>query len=655
MALADLFKRPAKQVPPPREEGASPSGGVTPAKARAIDKDTIAEAIKTLQEYKAAKGPLEDRIVKDEEWYRLSHWGLMRQKQATSVAEQRPEPTSAWLFNTLAHKHADAMDNYPEPNILPREPNDQKSASLLSSVLPVVLEQNDFEETYADAWWYKLKHGTACYGVFWDKERENGLGDIAVRRIDMLNVFWEPGITDIQQSRNVFIVDLVSNDMLEAEYPEMEGKTRGDAIAVARYLYEDDYTAKDKSVVVDWYYKTKEEDGRTLLQYCKFCGSTVLFASEGNPEYPDGWYSHGMYPIVFDVLFPEEGTPVGFGYISITRDPQMYIDKLNQVLLENAMMVTKARYFVSERTDMNVDEFMDWSKPLVRVQGELTDERIRQIKVDQLPAIYLNLLQFKIDELKETSANRDFSQGGSGAGVTAAAAIAALQEAGNKTSRDMIAASYRSYSKVCNLAIEMMRQFYDEVRHFRIVAPHGELIFEAFSNSGIKDQPTPAPAPGMEEMVRRPVFDVRVKPQKRSPYSRMSQNEMAKEMYSMGFFDPMRADQALGALEIMEFEGKDKVIERVQQGQTLMAIIQQMQAEMQKMAMVIDGLSGGRLSSGQQEQSPHGASPPATDTGGGKSLASKVDEAGKANMTAYGERLAKNAQPDPQSGGKVGV
>ena len=82
MALADLFKRPAKQVPPPREEGASPSGGVTPAKARAIDKDTIAEAIKTLQDYKAAKGPLEDRIVKDEEWYRLSHWGLMIKKKA---------------------------------------------------------------------------------------------------------------------------------------------------------------------------------------------------------------------------------------------------------------------------------------------------------------------------------------------------------------------------------------------------------------------------------------------------------------------------------------------------------------------------------------------------------------------------------------------
>ena len=165
----------------------------------------------------------------------------------------------------------------------------------------------------------------------------------------------------------------------------------------------------------------------------------------------------------------------------------------------------------------------------------------------------------------------------------------------------------------------------------------------------------PAPAPGREEMVRRPVFDVRVKPQKRSPYSRMSQNGMAKEMYGMGFFDPMRADQALGALEIMEFEGKDKVIERVQQGQTLLNVIQQMQAEMQKMAMVIDGLSGGKLSAGQRGQPAPGGSPPAADTGGGKSLASKADEAGKATMTAYGEKLAKNAQPDPQSGGKVGV
>ena len=53
--------------------------------------------------------------------------------------------------------------------------------------------------------------------------------------------------------------------------------------------------------------------------------------------------------------------------------------------------------------------------------------------VPTMPTVALNVLEMKIDELKETSSNRDVSQGSSSGGVTAAAAIAALQEAGNKT------------------------------------------------------------------------------------------------------------------------------------------------------------------------------------------------------------------------------
>ena len=59
-----------------------------------------------------------------------------------------------------------------------------ETAKTLSSILPVVMEYNDFEQTYSDEWWEKLKHGTAVYGVFWNAEKENGLGDIDITTID---------------------------------------------------------------------------------------------------------------------------------------------------------------------------------------------------------------------------------------------------------------------------------------------------------------------------------------------------------------------------------------------------------------------------------------------------------------------------------------
>lgn len=656
MALLDKFRRPAPAAAPtpmqPPADVALTTMRPTPTDV-VIDAARLAEATKTLQDYKAAKADLEARIVSDEEWWRLNHWEMMRTRaQSADATKQRPEPTSAWLFNTLINKHADAMDNYPEPNVLPRESSDEASSKILSAILPVVLEQNKFENVYRQAWWAKLKHGTAPYGVFWDNQRENGLGDIATQYIDILKIFWEPGIANIQQSRNLFVVDVVPNDVLKEQYPE-QFKRGGTTVAVEKYRTVDEKSAlDDTSVVVDWYYR-QQIGGRTVLQLCKFVGSDLLFASEGNPAFPDGWYGHGQYPVVFDVLFPEEGSPYGFGFISVTRSPQAYIDKLSQVFLENAMMASRPRFFASNSTGINEQEFLDWTKPIIHVEGQIAEERLVPLKVEQIPGSAFNIYQQKIDELKETSANRDFSQGGAGGGVTAAAAIAALQEAGNKTSRDMISASYMAYSEVCYQCIELMRQFYDETRSFRVVGEAGMMQFMTFNNTAIREQQQPPSAPGMEPMFRKPVFDIRIKPQKRNPYSRMAQNELAKELYGLGFFDPQRAEMTLGALELMEFEGKDKVVARVQQGQTLLMQLQQMQAEMQKMAMIIDQLTGGRLSGGQPQQEGGKSAPAGKSAGGGQSLGGKVADAQGANMTAYGDKLAKNAVPSPDQGGKV--
>ena len=111
-----------------------------------VGEKEIARAIDLLTEYKKGKTMLERRVVDDELWWELRHWEVMRRgRDRCKEPEVRAEPTSAWLFNAIVNKHADAMDNYPEPVVLPRERSDEESARVLSSILPVVLEYNDFE------------------------------------------------------------------------------------------------------------------------------------------------------------------------------------------------------------------------------------------------------------------------------------------------------------------------------------------------------------------------------------------------------------------------------------------------------------------------------------------------------------------------------
>ena len=611
-----------------------------------IGAQELSEALGTLNRYKAGKANLEQRVISNERWWQLRHWEILRTKYPEAPEASGPEPTSAWLFNAILNKHADAMDNYPEPVCLPREQSDEKSAQTLSSILPVVMEANGFEETYSENWWEKLKHGFCIYGVLWDAQKENGLGDIAISRVDPLNIFWEPGIEDIQDSRNLFTVSLVDTDLLEEEYPQFQGKIGGNDFLTAQYQYDDTVDTSGKTAVIDWYYK-KRVGGRTVLHYAKFIDAEhLIFSSENEGEaYADGWYADGEYPFVIDTLFPEKGTPAGFGYIAIAKDPQLYIDKLWGNILETSMMGSKRRYFASESLNINEEEFLDWRKPIVHVSGEINENRLREIVTRPLDAIYANVAQMKIDELKETSSNRDVSNGGTSSGLTAAAAIAALQEAGNKASRDMIGAGYRADVKISKLCIERMRQFYDVARTFRIT---NEMPYEyaAIGQDALGDRATGWNDAG-EQTFRRPIFDIKIKAQKKNPFSRAEQNERAKELYSLGFFSPEKAQESMIALNMMDFEGIDKIRSQVNEGATLYNVVQQQSEQLQKALEVIAQLTGQDLGGGQA-----GGSTPQGDDGshaaassGGSSIESAETDAQSA-QTPYMQRLAARSRPD---------
>lgn len=552
----------------------------------------VLKAQKTLEEYKRGKAHLENRVVDNEQWYKLRHW----EQAGKSANPGDPEPTSAWLLNCIANKHADAMDNYPEPVVLPREEGDRKTAQVLSSILPVILEEQRFEDTYDQMWWRKLKSGTGVLAVMWDKNAQNGLGDVAIRSVDLLSIYWEPGVNDINESRNIFVVTLQDNDLLEQAYPQLKGKLVGMPDA-RRYIYDDDVNTNDKSVVVDWYYKVRSGTV-TLLHYCKFCGDQVLYASEDDPSTAQsGFYAHGRYPFVFDTLFRVEGSPAGFGWLDVCKSPQMYIDKMGQVILKHSIMAARPRWFSREDGGVNEAEYADWNRDFVHYSGANPNESIMPIQVPEMSSIYATILQTKVDELKETSGNRDFSQGGTSSGVTAASAIAALQEAGSKLSRDMLRSSYRAFQDVCYLALELIRQFYTEERKFRITGENGEEQFIGFSNRMIAPS-----AQGVEYGVDlgmgQPVFDIKVRAQKRNAFSTLSQNEMAKEFYSAGFFDPARADQALAALEMMDFEGKAQVQMRIGQNGG-------MYQQLMQLTQIVNQLTGGALAQG----TPGGGTP----------------------------------------------
>lgn len=532
-----------------------------------IGEEQLRQFTAVLKEYQGALKHTKSRIVASENWWKLRNT-VEEQKESTIGTDGSFTSKSGWLHNVIVAKHADAMESYPEPNILPREVGDRAEAQKLSSIIPCILEQNHFEQTYSDVMWQKMKTGTGVYKILWDKSKLNGLGDIAIERVNLLNLYWEPGVTDIQASRFFFHPELMDKDLLLQRYPQLQDKLKGNTMVNTKFLYDDTVDTANKATVIEVYYH-KYVNGKKTLQYCKYVEDVVLYATENEQDYAErGLYDHGLYPYVFDALYPIEGSPCGYGYVDVCRSPQTEIDMMKNAFIKSSQVGAIPRFFSRQGCNVNEEEFLNLRNPIIHVAGNVDDTAIRQVDFRPLDGVYVNLMDRTIQELRETSGNTETSTGNVSSGVTAASAIAALQEASGKGSRDSTLTSYRAYSRIVEICIELVRQFYDMPRQFRIIGQYGMEQFVSYSNSGIQPQYQGNDF-GQDMGYRLPVFDIKVSAQKKNVYTKISQNELAMQFFKMGFFNPQATDQALMCLDLMEFDGKDTVMQKVAQNGTM--------------------------------------------------------------------------------------
>lgn len=640
-------------------KGQSVPGGVS-AEGRIMSKERLNSAMNTLLRYRAGKASVNRRIINAQEWWKLNNWQQIKLQFGHISTDAAPKSTG-WLWNSIVGKHADAIDSYPEPIILPRAQDDKDEAKKLSSIIPVILKMNGFEDTYSQAMWQKMQEGTGAYGVFWDNTKLGGLGDISIKKINMLNLYWEPGIKDIQDSRNLFYVTYEDIDELQEAYPELQGQAANMKLFIDKYKTDDNIDMDNKAVVVDWYYK-KRTGGRTILHYCKFVGENCLYSSEEMAQQPGpdgmpndlsmGYYHDGEYPFVLDPLFPVEGSPAGYGYIDIGVGEQTGLDLLDDAMTINTLMHAIPRYFERKDSGINKEQFMNWREPIVTAGVNLGKDSLLPVEVPDIGSGAFNMLQHKVDAIKFITGNTDVNNGGVPSGVTAASAIAALKEDSGRSSKDSTKAAYRSYTKIINMVIERIRQFYQIPRVFRIIGQENmQETFETYSNVNLQTQMIQN-LQGQEPGMRMPVFDIDVRAQRENAYTQMAQNELGVQFWGMGLFNPQMTDQAIMLLDMMEFKGKDELKRRIMEQGTLRdTLVQVAQIALQlatqydpmaaeQLAQIINGISMDLgMQTGGGMKAPKGGTAPSDE------MSAPHDPRESAIVRRAGERAANASRP----------
>ena len=563
-----------------------PSG--TPRRHRRplpVGRAEILRARAKLDAFKAAKGELNRVIRFNEQWYRQRHMDYVKfpeggTEAAVGKGRKDPiEPVSAWLFNSIQHFHADHMDSYPRANVLPRERGDELEAAKLTRILPPLLDRIGFEAVYSRAGWTKGIQGWSVYSVLWDKEGNGGRGEISVRPVKLLNLYWDMEADELDASSDLFYLHERDREELIREYPRLATLPAADDLC-ERHEGNADTTLPPKVTVVDWYYKRKNKRGRRVLHFCQFAGDVLLYASENEPAYAErGFYDHGRYPFVVDVLYPMEDQVQGFGKVAVGASKQAYIDILSRAILKNALWGAVPRYFAKKGHGFNPSDFLDLGNKLVEVEGD-PREYLMRVDVGSLDGNVLHLKDSMVEELRETTNVRDVSTGSAPGGVTAASAIAALQEAAGKTGRDSNRTSFRAFREIVTMIIELIRQFYTDTHYFRVMGEEqGRMEYVGVDNRTLR------------ERERGALFDLEITAERSSSYTRMAQNELMLSFFSAGFFDPAMADRAIACLRMMDFSGKEELIRMLTENDRRQELLGAVLGELRAMAEAYDTLS----------------------------------------------------------------
>lgn len=544
-----------------------------PAYTGAIAPEFKSKAMKAYDEYKGEKEILKNSIIENYKWYKRQH-GLRY-----DIEKNQPKSTTEYIFNAIENKYADALDNYPEASVLEREASDFKTAEILSKVLPIQLELSNFKKAYKENWRRKMKTGTGVYFIDFDRD----IGEIVINSVNVLSFFADFNIGDIQKSEFVFITRAESNVELKAKYPKFSALFEGDCTLET---VEGSKALKDRTEIIDCYYKKYEKDEsgklKTYVHMMKIARDVIIDASEDIAGYEKGLYTHGKYPFVLDVMYPNEDCPFGFGVVDVVKGIQEYIDKLDASVEKNTMIASKIRYIVKDNCGIDVEKLADLNEDFIPSAGGDLNEGVRELQGKSLPAYVTNYRDRKIEELKEVIGNRDFQQGGNAGGVTSGSAIELLQRSGEKMSRATIDDSYDSYRDICVMVIELMRQFFDSERVYRVIGDDGEREYISFSGADLLTKD----AFGFPDDEKPMYFDVSITAQKSNPYTKQGNNATMTQLWELGVFNPQNLESSIILIKNMQFDGKEKILQDLQK--KLEEVKQQQQPQEEMVAVPIN-------------------------------------------------------------------
>lgn len=496
-------------------------------------------AYRLFTEFRAAYAAEWKRLEMCERLYRGDHWFDVPEGN-----RRDPRPVTPVIQSTVENIQSELLDRVPEAVIAPECARDREVAAVIEAVIRQNHDADSYIRTYRNVTHDLLVGGYAVQEVGYDDTLNGGMGGAFIRYVDARSILFDPLVTDFRDGRAVFKIALRTREWIEAHFPDRAPFLTQDAFSVPDAVEDGTMHAdrRDAMLMIEyWWREYDAETGTYRVHMAQIAGNTVL--CDSRDVKPEGYFAHGMYPFVLTPLFVRKGSCLGYGIVDMFAKQQQYADKLDQIVLKNALMASHNKLLVTESSGFDIDDLRDWSKDVHR--GENLNG-VTWFSTPPLPAYIIDYIRGMRETIKQESGANDFSRGTVTGGVTSAAAIASLQEMSNKRARMMARQLHEAFRDAVRMEIEVEREFSFFTRTVTIEVD-GEAKETTFESAMLMH-----PAAGNLAV---PIeFVISVKAQQETRYAANMQNELVLKMLSLGVMTPEQA------VKLMHFEGREELI-----------------------------------------------------------------------------------------------
>ena len=534
-----------------------------PRKNSPDEDELIGRCYELFEEFRSAYVSEWERQDHNERIYRGEHWEEMR--GGVMDGEERPEPMTPMVQSIIENVQADLMDGFPHAEITPESPEDRDVADVIGAIIAQNHDAQNFRKEYRKMCHDLLTHGWCVSESGYDSHAYNNIGMAFTRYVNCRNILFDPQCEDVQDGRAVFKIQPVTVKRLEEMYPEYEGQFESDVYDLIEER--DQKVRKDSTkdvLLIEYWWRVYDADAEQFRVHMAKCAGHKLLEDSRRAK-PDGYVSTGEYPFTVTGMMRRKGGPLGIGLCDSFGEMQKTADRIDQIVMMNALMASRNKMLVARSSGFDAEDLQDWSKE-VHLGDNLGG--VTWMSTPPLPQYIIQYSQLLRQTARDESGANDFSRGNTASGVTAASAIAALQEASGKRSRMIKDQLHESYKEAVRMEIEFEREYSVLPRHVLIMR-NGEEIPMTFDSAMLSR----VSETGVEVPIE---FFISIKVETQRQWQTQTQNELMIQLLQMGIFDPAML------VENMIFEGKQGILKQ-------MADAQKQQAEAAAMAQAQGG------------------------------------------------------------------